>query len=147
MGLFDVGRYVFYYAVLNTAVREGTRQAIVQPLADYNKSGTTGNYLIDATIDVPQVDEEIPLSNCSAGDSDAHDFICSEVKDKTFNLPTISDAIMTITHGRNDNDMPTINILLEVTYRPITPGLGLMGVTNISVDSQMQMIYARFDDF
>ena len=30
MGLFDIGRAVFYYATLNTAVREGTRFAIVQ---------------------------------------------------------------------------------------------------------------------
>lgn len=31
IGLFDLGRAVLYYSTLNTAVREGTRYAIVQP--------------------------------------------------------------------------------------------------------------------
>jgi Flp pilus assembly protein TadG len=31
IGLFDLGRAVLYYSTLNTAVREGTRFAIVQP--------------------------------------------------------------------------------------------------------------------
>ena len=146
MALFDVGRYVFYYAVLNTAAREGARFAIVLPLDDYNKSGNVGNYLSDATQDTPQVDEEIQLSNCTAGGSDAHDAICTQVKDSIFNLPTLSDGLLTISHSRDDIDRPMINIFLEIAFEPITPGLGLIGVTNISVDSQMQMIYARFPD-
>ena len=35
MGLFDIGRAVFYYSTLNTAVREGTRFAVVQSYCDY----------------------------------------------------------------------------------------------------------------
>jgi Flp pilus assembly protein TadG len=147
MGLFDVGRYVFYYAVLNTAVREGARFAIVQPLADYDSSSDVFNYLTKPEIGSPKIDADIPLSDCSAGDSNAHDNICAEVKDMTFNLGALSSGFITITHDRNDNDKPTINILFEVNFDPITPGLGLIGVTNVRVDSQMQMVYARFKDF
>ena len=45
MGLFDIGRAIFYYAILNTAVREGTRFAIVQPNCSYksNPSACSGS--------------------------------------------------------------------------------------------------------
>ena len=47
MGLFDIGRAIFYFSTLNTAVREGTRFAIVQPDCDYlsDPVNCTGGYL------------------------------------------------------------------------------------------------------
>jgi len=52
LGLFEVGRVIFYYAVLNNAVREGTRYAVVQPACDYTSdpSVCTGGYISDENL-------------------------------------------------------------------------------------------------
>jgi len=123
MGLFDIGRAIFYYAVLNTAVREGTRFAIVQPYEDY------GAY--------PEEDG-LSISACASGQCAANENICNEIQDKTFNISELSDSRLSITHGENPSQDPIL-ISLRFDYQPITPGLGLIGDFTIEVDSQMLM--------
>ena len=74
MGLFDIGRAVFYYSTLNTAVREGTRLAIIQPDCDYmsNPGECDGGYL-----------ETYPL-DCASAASTANIKICDDIENKFF---------------------------------------------------------------
>jgi hypothetical protein len=129
MGLFDIGHAVFYYAVLNSAVREGTRYAIVQPNCDYKSNPVAcsgGN------------PDSYPL-NCQDAKSTANKNICTEIGNKLFNIDALTSSTITIDHlvsGAND---PVINIGIEFLFNPITPGLGLIGDLAIQVNSQMLM--------
>jgi Flp pilus assembly protein TadG len=120
MGLFDVGRFVFFYSVLNNAVREGTRTGIVQTFPDY--------YTV----------------TCDSASSTGDLAICTAIEGKFFDIGTLSDSTITIT--RDDNAYtfeeteyysPTIEIVLQYNYQPITPGLGLISDFAITVDSTM----------
>lgn len=129
MGLFDIGRAVFYYATLNTAVREGTRFAIVQSDCDYksNPASCSGSYL-----------ETYPL-DCQNAKSTANIKICNEIRDKYFNIGELSGSTITINHLLSSADKPLINIRIEFLYKPITPGLSLMNNLTMQVNSQMMM--------
>ncbi len=127
MGLFDVGRAVLYYAILNSAVREGTRYAIVQSYCDY-KSNPTG-------CDGAELDS-YPL-DCENAQSVANINICNEINEKLFSVADLADSTITINHTVSVTDDPMIEIDIEFPFEPITPGLGLIGDLTIHVNSQM----------
>jgi hypothetical protein len=126
MGLFDIGRAVFYYAVINTAAREGTRYAIVQPSSDYlSKDG----YYLDSH----------PL-NCVDAHSDANKNICNEVRRKLFNIAELSSSTITIDYYTAGTDGATVvSIDINVLFEPVTPGLSLIGDLQLHANSQMIM--------
>jgi len=126
MGLFDIGRAVFYYAVLNSAVREGTRYAIVQPDCDFQSDpeSCSGGY-----------PESYPL-DCNDAVSAASVRICDEIRDKLFNIGDLSSSTITI-DKITDVDDPVFIITIEKIFEPITPGLGLIGTLPLRVNSQM----------
>ena len=129
MGLFDIGRAVFYYSTLNTAVREGTRFAVVQSYCDYksNPGACTGSIL-----------DSYPL-NCNSAISLANNNICNEIRDKFFNIADLNSSTITINHLTSATADPQINIRIEFLFRPITPGLGLIGDMTMRVNSVMLM--------
>jgi len=135
MGLFDVGRAVLYYAVLNTAAREGTRFAIVQPGCDYQADplSCTGGELDSYPVD------------CRDVTSVANINICNEITQKYFRINALSDSVITIDHvlyPLEDPDLPedqTVAITIQYPYEPITPGLGLISDFTISANSEMLM--------
>ena len=121
-GLFDIGRAIFYYSILNTAVREGTRYAIVQP--DY--------ILYPDPFD------------CNEAPSTADIRICDEIKNKFFTGELTSSTI-TILRGPGATGDPSIKINIEFTFEPITPGVAFLGrnlkamegLLTMNVNSQM----------
>jgi hypothetical protein len=121
MALFDIGRAILFYAVLNTAAREGTRFAVVQ---DYQSFGG-----------------ETYQVSCSAEDKKPGDTnICSEVEDKFFNIAALSDSTITIQHfddGKTEPDEYFVIIDIAYDFKPVTPGLNLIGDFTIEVSSQM----------
>jgi hypothetical protein len=127
MGLFDLGRAIFYYSVLNTAVREGTRFAIVQSDCDYrvNTGSCDGGYW-----------ESYPL-NCDDAVSVANTAICSEVRNKLFDINELSSSVITIDHLTTAGGDPVISIDINFLFEPITPGVAMMTNMNINVHSQM----------
>lgn len=129
MGLFDIGRAVFYYSVLNTAVREGARFAIVQPYCNYRSDpeGCTGGEL-----------DAYPL-NCADAQSLANTEICDVVTSRLFNISGLSSSTITINHIFNAASEPLVNIEIAYPFEPITPGLGLIGDMTIRANSQMLM--------
>ncbi len=129
MALFDIGRAVLYYSILNTAVREGTRYAIVQPKCDYksNPGDCTGDYL-----------DSYPL-DCTYAQSAANINICNEVTSKLFNVTELSDSTITINHVFSSTDDPIISIDIDFLFEPITPGMTLIGDLTMHVNSQMIM--------
>lgn len=124
MGLFEIGRFVLFYSVLNTAVREGTRFAIVQESGEYGAYPDESGLL---------------LSSCASGQTLAHRNICGVVQEKTFSIGDLSEARLSITHTKNSVDDPLIDLSLEYDFAPVTPGLGLIGDFTINVNSQMLM--------
>ncbi len=129
MGLFDFGRAVFYYAVLNTAVREGTRYAIVQPACDYrsNPGSCSGSFV-----------DTYPLS-CSDARSAANIRICDQITDKLFNITDLQSSAITINHLMSGTNDLLINIEIIYVYHPITPGITLLGDLTLQANSQMLM--------
>mgnify|MGYP001081935767 CR=1 FL=1 len=130
MGLFDIGRAVIYYAILNTAVREGTRYAIVQPDCDYmsDPGSCSGGYL-----------DTYPL-DCESAASTANVSTCNEIKAKFFNInDLLTNSTITINHMNISEDDFVIEIEIEYSYEPITPGAGLIGDFTMQVHSQMLM--------
>jgi len=127
MALFDIGRAIFHYSVLNTAVREGTRYAIVQSDCDYrlNPSACEGDYL-----------DSYPLS-CSDAQSTANISICNEVMNKIFDVSELTDSTITIDHAVSGTDDPLIIIDIDYLFEPITPGITLIGDLMMHVSSQM----------
>lgn len=127
MGLFDLGRAVFYYAILNTAVREGTRYAIVQSDCDYrvNTGSCDGGYW-----------ESYPL-NCDDAVSVGNVNICNEVRSKLFNVNELSSSVITINHPATADGDPLISIEIDFLFEPLTPGIALFGDMNLHVQSQM----------
>jgi hypothetical protein len=128
MGLFEIGRYVFYFAVLNNAVREGTRYAIVQPYEDY---GTYPN-------------ETLTTCCCSVTSTAAHQNICNEIQEKLFSINELDGTQLTITHKDADGNLlvntygdPLVKINLSFDFHPIVPAMGLIGNFNIDTDSTM----------
>jgi len=130
MGLFETGRAVFYFSVLNTAVREGTRYAIVQPYCDYK-------------LDPDACDGEdldlYPL-DCNEAASIANINICNEITKNYYNIGELSSSTITIDHTINSTDDPVINISIDFLFKPITPGLALMGELPLQVNSQMLVV-------
>jgi len=129
MGLLDIGRAVFYYSTLNTAVREGTRYAIVQPYCDYqlDPSACAGGY-----------PDSYPL-DCNNATSTANIKICNEIVNKYFTIGELSSSTITINHTVSNTDDPEIKIGIDFLFKPITPGLALIGDLTIHVNSQMLM--------
>lgn len=127
MGLFDIGRAVFYYSVLNTAVREGTRFAIVQPYCDYqaNPIDCSGGS-IDA----------YPL-NCDYAASTANINICSTITNKFYNIGELDISTVTIDHAVSSTNDLMIIINIDFDFAPITPGLSLISDFTLRVNSQM----------
>ncbi len=113
MGLFDIGRAIFYYSTLNTAVREGTRVAIVQPYSDLNKTSF----------------------ECQEAESTTDVKICDEITNTLF-TDELSDSTITINRINVGGD-PSIEIDIEFVFEPITPGVALMGDLTMHVNSQM----------
>lgn len=130
MGLSDIGRAIFYYATLNTAVREGTRFAIVQPYGDYlaipDKCtiATTDLYPLDCNAD------------CK---SKANINICNAIKDKFFSIGELSSSTIKIDHTGSHTPTadPQIKITIDYLFKPVTPGLALIANFTIQVNSQM----------
>ncbi len=129
MGLFDIGRAILYYSALNTAVREGTRLAIVQPDCDYlsNPGACDGAYL-----------ESYPL-NCASAASTANVKICNEIANKFFGIGDLSTSTITIDHTTSSTDDPEIDITIDYLFTPITPGIALLGDLTMQVNSHMLM--------
>ena len=127
MGLFDVGRAILYYSILNTAVREGSRFAIVQSYCDYKSdpAACTGGHL-----------DTYPL-DCAGAQSLANTNICNAVTDKFFNISSLSNSTITIDHTLSITNDPMIDIDIAFPFEPITPGLSLIGDITIQVNSQM----------
>jgi len=118
MALFDIGRAVFYYAVINNAAREGTRYAIVQPNCEY---------LSDSL-------------DCVDAQSAASQNICDEIRAKLFDITELSNSTITINHSVSGTDDATIvSVDIDVLFEPITPGLSLMGDLQLHANSQMIM--------
>jgi len=130
IGLFDFGRAVIYFAVLNTAVREGTRTAIVQNYEKYY-----GDYPA-ATIDL-SVQAPCDVSP-DANKIHANEIICTEVISKYFNIGELYNSILTITPLDIGTDDPKINLKITFLYEPITPLIApLVGDIPINVESEM----------
>ncbi len=133
MGLFDVGRAVLYYAVLNTAAREGTRFAIVQSGCDYfaDPLSCSGGELDTYPVD------------CRDVTSNANINICNEITQKYFRINALYESIITIDHllyPLEDPNLPpdkAVSITIQYPYEPITPGLGLISNFTISANSEM----------
>lgn len=127
MGLFDIGRAIFYYSILNTAVREGTRFAIVQSDCDYrvNVGSCDGGYL-----------ESYPL-NCDDAVSLGNQNICNAVRTKLFDLNELSSSVITIDHPTTADGDPLISIDIDFNFEPITPGIALFSDLTLHVHSQM----------
>jgi len=149
-GLFDFGRAVIYFAILNTAVREGTRTAIVQIYGKYELAAgysTDDAVLLESEYFYP--DEIIDLSvqsPCVGRASEANENICASVTSKLF-VGELSNSTLTITpvdidpnnNGQIDRDEdPKIYLQIEFIYEPITPLISsLIGTIPINVESQM----------
>ena len=129
MGLFDIGRAIFYFSTLNTAVREGTRLAIVQPDCDYmsNPANCSGGYL-----------ETYPL-NCNNVTSTANTKICNAIVNKFFAVGSLPLSTILINHSVSSTDDREINISIDYLFKPITPGIALMGDLTLHVNSHMLM--------
>ena len=129
MGLFDIGRAILYYSALNTAVREGTRVAIVQPDCDYRSDpgDCESGYL-----------EAYPL-NCQNATSTANIKVCNEIDNKFFNVGNLTTSTIIINHTVSSTDDPEINISIDYLFSPITPGIALMGDLTMHVNSHMLM--------
>ncbi|MDY6992694.1 MAG: TadE family protein [Pseudomonadota bacterium] len=130
MGLFDIGRAVFYYAVINTAAREGTRYAVVQPNCDYlSNPGDCDGYYLDS----------YPL-NCTNAQSIANQKICQEIGTKLFDITELSSSTITIDHFPSGTDDATIvSVDIDIWFEPVTPGLSLMDDLQLHANSQMMM--------
>jgi hypothetical protein len=118
MALFDIGRAVLYYAVLNNAAREGTRYAVVQEYAPYT-SGTA--------------------YNCADAIPAVYGSICQEVRDGFAGISDLQRSTIIITHSENTNEDPILKIVVTLGFQPITPGLNLIGDFTLAADSQMLM--------
>jgi hypothetical protein len=130
IGLFDIGRVVFYYAVINTAAREGTRYAVVQPYCDY----------LSKPSECDGVHRDSYPLNCLDAQSVANINICNEIMNKLFNITELSNSTIMIDHvGFGTDDATVISVDVEVLFEPITPGLSLIGELPIHVNSQMIM--------
>lgn len=129
MGLFEIGRAVFYYSAINNAAREGTRIAIVQP----DRNLRTGNNINEAYKDNQTL-------TCATASSTANTRICAEIEEKLFNLPELLDSsrtTITINHTVNSADEPIVHIRIDHLFQPIVPGLNLIGNINLRAESQM----------
>ncbi len=115
MGLFDIGRAVLYYAVLNNAAREGTRYAVVQEYSAY-ESG-----------------------NCNTAASTVNLNICQKVRDGFAGIGDLQSSTITITHGEDSNEDAIVTISVTFDFVPITPGLNLIGDFTLAADSRMLM--------
>lgn len=129
MGLFDLGRGIFYFSVLNTAVREGTRFAIVQSSCDYKSSpGDCSGSELDT----------YPL-DCNDAASSANIAVCDEIRGKLFNINDLASSTITIDHVNVGGDDPMISIEIELLFHPTTPGVALLGDLPLRAHSQMLM--------
>jgi hypothetical protein len=149
MGLFDLGRAVFYSSTLNTAVREGTRYAIVQPDCNYksNPGACTGAYL-DSYIApcgknppstawcIANPNDLHCALNCNNALSTANLTICNKIKNIFF-TGELSSSTICIKHLDTDPNNPKIYIGIDFDFKPVTPGIILIGNWTMHVNSQM----------
>ncbi len=129
MGLFDIGRAVFFHEIMNTAVREGTRLAIVQPGCYYYSDPIAcDGYFPDS----------YPL-DCTNAQSVANINVCNEISSKLFDITDMLDSNITISHTLSSTNDPVVSIDIDFLFEPITPGLALIGDITLHVNSQMIM--------
>lgn len=128
MILFDVGRAIFYYAVINNAAREGTRLAVVQPDCDYrsNPGDCSGSYL-----------DAYPLS-CDNAQSTANANVCNRIEAMLFNIDEIAASSITISHFTSITNHPVISVEINFLFEPVTPGIAL--ITNLNLNAHSQML-------
>jgi Flp pilus assembly protein TadG len=129
MALFEIGRAVFYYAVLNNAAREGTRVAIVQPDCDLRFENNCAN-----------IYEDTQTITCTSAASTANQVTCAEIQDKLFNLPELLDSTrttITIYHAQNAYNEPTVQVEIVYLFQPLLPGLNLINNISMRVESVM----------
>lgn len=119
MGLFDLGRAVFYYATLNTAVREATRDAIVLPWSTASK-----DQVIEADLKGYLWTKELG-DNCQL----AANSVCD-----------IDVAYLDTTKPANPYDAFDPKVLISVTYHfdPITPGIAAIVGSGKTIPMQVQ---------
>lgn len=127
MGLFDIGRAVFYFAVLNTAAREGSRFAVVQPDCAYKSDPVrcSGGYV-----------ESYPL-DCAYALSTPNLSVCNVIRERLFDIGELSNSTVTINHGLSAASSPVITIDIDFLFHPITPGLSLISDFHIHASSEM----------
>jgi len=107
LGLFDLGRAIFFYATLNTAAREATRFAIV---------------LDDSTADKPgEIETKVK------------EFLwIKELSDNCKLNGTVCDITVTYVYPppplpySNDPYDPTVSVTITYEFEAITPGISLI---------------------
>ena len=77
--------------------------------------------------------------NCIDATSNANIAICGEIENKFFNVGTLANSTITITHSISSTDDPEISIGIDHLFRPITPGISLIGDLTMHVNSHMLM--------
>jgi len=128
MALFEIGRAVLYYSVLNNAVREGTRTAIVQSDCSLRTDNNCESEYEDANpVECPAL-------------STANQNTCMSIEEKLFSFPELLDntrTTITIDHTYNPTNEPIVHIEIIFLFQPMLPGLNLIGSFPIRVESQM----------
>ena len=113
MGLFDIGRAIFYYSTFNTAVREGTRfgdrpARLRLPFRSRHlRRWISGNISFE-------------LCKCDIH-SKCLRFVMKLIN-KFFTIEILSTGSITINHTISSTDDPEINISIDYLFKPITPG-------------------------
>ncbi|MEN6571700.1 MAG: TadE/TadG family type IV pilus assembly protein [Anaerolineaceae bacterium] len=112
--LFDLGRAVFYMSSLNTAVREGTRWAIVQPRATIS-TAAVADHVRQSFFDVKELANNSTIT-------------------PVFVYPT----------GPTDTTDASITITITYSFVPITPGMAalLAGGGGIPLKAESTMLLA-----
>lgn len=127
LGLFDLGRAVFFYATLNTAAREGTRYGIVLANATLHKE-----QLIETKVKeflwVKELSDKCALtgSTCKIA--------------VTYFYPTPPDPYS------DDPYDPTVTVSITYEFEAITPGISLIigNGGKIPLEATSTMLLAPF---
>jgi Flp pilus assembly protein TadG len=116
--LFDLGRMMLAYSVLNNAVREGTRYAVVQ-----------GQLCINYSNEKTDIENKIRSYFYNMQDFNANTTVIFSAAATSVCLPTDTD--------------PYIQVTINYIFHPITPGLqyllGYGKTPTISVQSTMHL--------
>ncbi len=110
MGIFDLGRAVYYSNSISAAAREGARQAMI-----CGASSPT-------------------VTDCTAQDAATKTNVLNTVA----GVPIDASNITISPTNRGFGNVVTVTV--TATYIPITPLLGTFGVSTIALKAQSQMI-------